>query len=177
MPVTSSSSGIKPGTLAPYAGGTIPEGWLECGGQEVSRSTYAALFLAIGTIYGPGDGVTTFNLPDARGRSLIGKDDMGGTAANRVTTDASGLNAATLGAVGGGQTITIAKENLPAYYMVNPLYGWTSNDNYNHANSQITGPKQSGAGYLGNQGQYQQGGGLAVSRMQPSIVVNTIIKT
>jgi microcystin-dependent protein len=72
------------GSLMPYAGTTAPSGWLLCFGQEVSRSTYAALFAVAGTAYGAGDGSTTFNLPDLRGRVIAGQDDMGGSAANRL---------------------------------------------------------------------------------------------
>lgn len=50
----------------------VGDGWLYCDGREVSRTTYASLFSAIGTTHGAGDGTTTFNLPDGRGRSLIG---------------------------------------------------------------------------------------------------------
>jgi microcystin-dependent protein len=52
---------------------TVPTGWLECDGSAVSRSTYSALFSAISTTFGTGDGSSTFNLPDLRGRSPIGK--------------------------------------------------------------------------------------------------------
>lgn len=52
---------------------TVPTGWLECDGSAVSRSTYANLFTAISTTFGVGDGSTTFNLPDAKGRAFIGK--------------------------------------------------------------------------------------------------------
>lgn len=51
------------GAIIPYGGATIPEGWLECDGSAVSRTTYADLFAVIGTKFGPGDGSTTFNLP------------------------------------------------------------------------------------------------------------------
>lgn len=51
------------GAIIPYGGTTIPEGWLECDGSAVSRTTYADLFAAISTKFGPGDGSTTFNLP------------------------------------------------------------------------------------------------------------------
>lgn len=51
------------GAIIPYGGATIPEGWLECDGSAVSRTTYADLFAAISTKFGPGDGSTTFNLP------------------------------------------------------------------------------------------------------------------
>lgn len=62
-------AGIGP---LPYAGSTIPTGWLECDGTAVSRTTYAALFAAISTTWGTGDGSTTFNLPDCRGRVPLG---------------------------------------------------------------------------------------------------------
>lgn len=62
------------GIINMFAGTTAPTGWLFCTGQAVSRSTYSALFAAIGTSYGVGNGTTTFNLPDFRGRSAFGLD-------------------------------------------------------------------------------------------------------
>ena len=78
--------GIPSGAVLPFAGTAAPAGWLLCYGQAVSRTTYAALFNALGTAYGAGDGSTTFNLPDLRGRVPGGKDDMGGVAAWPTTT-------------------------------------------------------------------------------------------
>lgn len=63
---------VSPGTGAPYFGGTVPNGWLLCDGTAVSRTTYSALFAAIGTTWGAGNGSTTFNLPDARNDFLRG---------------------------------------------------------------------------------------------------------
>jgi microcystin-dependent protein len=63
---------IPPGIVRMFSGVNIPTGWLICDGSEVSRTTYAALFSAIGTYWGPGDAVNTFNLPDFRGRSPLG---------------------------------------------------------------------------------------------------------
>lgn len=60
------------GQVVSFAGSSAPPGWLLCQGQAVSRTTYAALFAAIGATYGGGDGSTTFTLPDARGRVLLG---------------------------------------------------------------------------------------------------------
>lgn len=60
----------KPGMIKPFAGTTIPTGYLLCDGSAVSRTTYANLFAAIGTTYGSGDGSTTFNLPDYREKTL-----------------------------------------------------------------------------------------------------------
>lgn len=63
---------LPTGAVVPYAGTIIPAGWLACEGQEVSRITYAALFEAIGTSYGAGDGATTFRIPDYREAALVG---------------------------------------------------------------------------------------------------------
>jgi len=61
-----------------------PDGWRACSGQAVSRTTYAALFAAIGTEYGVGDGSTTFDLPDLRGEFLRGWDNGRGVDSGRV---------------------------------------------------------------------------------------------
>jgi microcystin-dependent protein len=95
--------GVPIGTMAPTGATAAPVGWLFCYGQAVSRTTYAALFAAIGIAFGAGDGFSTFNLPDLRGRLPVGADNMGGSAANRVTNAVSGVDASTLGAVGGDQ--------------------------------------------------------------------------
>lgn len=63
-------------------------GWLLCDGKAVPRDSFPRLFGKIGTLYGVGDGTTTFNVPDMRGRIPLGKDNLGGSAASRVT-DAS----------------------------------------------------------------------------------------
>ena len=60
------------GVIIPFAGTSVPTGYLLCNGAAVSRTDYANLFAAIGTLYGAGDGSTTFNLPDARDRVLQG---------------------------------------------------------------------------------------------------------
>ena len=67
-----SSPSVPPGTIIHYAGRTVPSGWLICNGANVSRTDYAALFAAIGTTYGAGDGSTTFGLPNLNGRFLEG---------------------------------------------------------------------------------------------------------
>jgi len=88
LQVLSAIAATPPGTIAPFAGAEIslPTGWLLCDGQEVSRTTFAALFNVIGETYGAGNGSTTFNLPDFRGRVAVGKDNMGSLgSANRVT--------------------------------------------------------------------------------------------
>ena len=83
-------AGIGP---LPFAGSTIPNGWLECTGAAVSRSTYARLFAAIGTTWGVGDGSTTFNLPFAAGRNVIG-DGTGTTTESVTASSANGFTVA-----------------------------------------------------------------------------------
>jgi microcystin-dependent protein len=78
---------IPPGTIAPFGGGTVPAGWLLCDGTAISRTTYSALFSAVGIVHGQGDGSSTFHLPDYRGRFLRGADDMGTGAAGRDPGD------------------------------------------------------------------------------------------
>ena len=60
------------GSVIPFAGPIVPEGWLLCDGSEVSRILYADLFVVIGTSWGAGEGSTTFHLPDLRGQFLRG---------------------------------------------------------------------------------------------------------
>ena len=105
LPTFQTPNPFASGMLMPYAGSSAPTGWLLCYGQAISRSTYADLFSAIGTTYGVGDNSTTFNVPDFRGRSAFGKDNMGGTAASRLTTAGSGVDGSTLGASGGDQAL------------------------------------------------------------------------
>ena len=62
------------GSIIVYAGSSAPTGWLFCDGSAISRSTYATLFGIISTSYGVGDGSSTFNLPDIRGRVVAGKE-------------------------------------------------------------------------------------------------------
>ncbi len=109
------TGGVPSGTIMAYSGSTAPAGWIFCDGSAISRITYADLYSAIGTIYGSGNGSTTFNVPDLRGRSIYGTDNMGGTAAGRLTTT-GGISADnTLGATGGNQTTTLLTANLPVH--------------------------------------------------------------
>jgi len=105
LPTFQTLNTFSSGMLMPYAGSSAPSGWLLCYGQAISRTTYADLFAAIGVTYGAGDTTTTFNLPDLRGRSIFGQDNMGGSAASRLTTAGSGVDGSTLGASGGSQNL------------------------------------------------------------------------
>lgn len=80
---SASVAGIPSGCVAHFAMNTAPSGWLKANGAAVSRTTYAALFAAIGTTFGIGDGTTTFNLPDLRGEFLRGWDDGRGVDSGR----------------------------------------------------------------------------------------------
>ena len=121
---------IPVGGILPYAGTAAPTGFLMCYGQAVSRFVYANLYAALGTNYGVGDGVTTFNLPDLRGRFPLGMDNMGGTDAGRLSV------ANTLGGSGGAQTksgstasYTLTVADIPAHtHDVNAVYGAAANN-------------------------------------------------
>jgi len=168
--INPSFGGAPAGVVLPYAGSTAPTGWLLCYGQAVSRTTYAALFAAISTAYGTGDGSTTFNLPDLRGRVPGGKDNMGGSAASRLTTAGSGVDGATLGANGGAETHTLTLAQTPAH---------------SHAISGATASAGSGSNDLRSSGSAagatpttaSQGGGGAHNNTQPTLVLNYLIKT
>ena len=90
---TSGSIGTPSGAVTAFAGVNAPSGWLACDGSAISRTQYAALYAAIGVASGSGDGVSTFNVPDYRGRFLRGVDD--GTGAD---PDAKSRTAAAQGA-------------------------------------------------------------------------------
>lgn len=77
------------GSIVAFGGSVAPSGWLICDGSAVSRTTYSALFAAIATNYGVGDGSTTFNLPDTRGYFLRGWDDGAGNDPNSGSRTAS----------------------------------------------------------------------------------------
>ena len=102
------TAGVPTGSYAAYAGSTAPTGWLLCYGQAVGRSAYANLYAVISTTYGTGDGSTTFNIPDLRGRTLFGLDNMGGSAAGRLTGSNLGniTSPTTLGSAGGEENHT-----------------------------------------------------------------------
>ena len=70
----SGNATILTGTMLDYGGAVVPDGYLACDGSAVSRTTYSALFQVIQTTWGSGDGATSFNLPDLRGRAAIGAD-------------------------------------------------------------------------------------------------------
>ncbi len=187
---------VPAGTIAPFAGTVAPAGWAFCNGQELSRSSYPQLFSTLSTVYGSGNGSSTFNLPDLRGRAAFGKDDMGGTAANRLTT-AGGINGTTLGAAGGAQAKTLAVAELPthshtykdAYFAENhntsgrmgggSRYGTaasTDNDNSFYFRTTSEGHTGDATSSSTNISTSNTGSGNSFSLVNPGIVLNYIIK-
>lgn len=91
---------IPPGTVWQYCGNTAPDQWLLCDGSAVSRVTYADLFAVIGESFGEGDGASTFNVPDMRGRFVRGWDNGAGNdpdAASRVELATGGATGDAIG--------------------------------------------------------------------------------
>lgn len=103
---------VPPGVISAWSTTTAPTGYVLCDGSAYSRTvTYETLFAVIGTTYGTGDGSTTFNVPDMRGRAIIMVD--GG--ANRITSaSTNGANADTLAGVGGAETHTLTHAERPS---------------------------------------------------------------
>ena len=109
------------GTLLPYAAiidaeHPLPTGWLLCDGSEISQTEWPLLFEAIKFAYKDAtsisdQGIDLFALPDLRGRTLLGLDNMGSTAAGRVT----GLRGSELGNAGGAESVNININNLPEH--------------------------------------------------------------
>lgn len=152
------------GEIKMYAGTTAPQNWLMCDGSAVSRTTYSKLFQIIGTTYGTGDGSTTFNLPDFRGRTAIGSGT--GTA-----TDAT---AHALGSTGGTETVTLNTNQIPShshnYQKPVLMYGSGGNATWPGAGSSAMGSDTWGYAGVAN-----TGGGQAHSNLSPYITVNYII--
>lgn len=106
------NGGLPPpiGSVIAYTGTSAPSAqWVLCNGQAISRTTFAALFALIGITFGSGDGTTTFNVPDLRGRVIAGVD--GG--ANRLTT--ATMTSQALNGTGGSELRTLGTGNLPPY--------------------------------------------------------------
>lgn len=158
---------LPTGLVSPFAGSSAPVGWLLCDGAAVDREAYAVLFGVIGTTYGPGDGSTSFNLPDLRGRVAAGRDDMGGTAANRLTAgSAAALNGSALGAAGGNQQhqLTVAELASHNHSVVRSNTASSSSGAYEISDGGLT----VNTGFTG--------GDQPHNNVQPTLILNYIIK-
>lgn len=151
----------------PGAAETIPTGWLRCDGSAVSRTEYATLFSIIGTTYGVGDGSTTFNLPNFKGRVPTGLDS------SQTEFDA-------LGETGGAKTHTHALTNAYAFLRAasstaiyqkaaGTVSSWNSDYGYNISSIRSPGESTTTATALG-------GTTDSSSSLQPYLVIHFIIK-
>lgn len=132
---------LPTGMIVDYAGSAAPSGWLLCDGSAYNRTTYAALFAVIGTTYGAGDGSTTFNVPDFRGRVAVGA----GTG--------SGLTARTRGQSFGSETATA--ELISHQHTIDHDHGYAAtydaNHDHTHGYSGTTGTENQGHKHSGNE--------------------------
>jgi microcystin-dependent protein len=152
------------GEIKMFGGSQVPAGWFFCDGSTVSRTTYAGLFRVIGTIYGAGDGSTTFTLPDFRGRSPVG---VGTGSATGATAMALGSTPTT--GAGGEQTHVQLLAELAAHahnmtYAANSTAGGTASL---YAGNN-TGSNTTASASVGSS--------TAMNILQPMVVVNFIIR-
>jgi microcystin-dependent protein len=175
VPIGSYSLLVPTGTVVTFAGSVAPGGWLICNGDAVSRTTYQILYDVIGTIYGVGNGLTTFNLPDLRGRSALGAGQ------------GSGLSNRPLATTGGNESHTLTTSELPAHtHTYNDAYfaenngsggnfgtnGSTDNDNNFYYRTASGGWSTTPADL--NTG--STGSGSSFDIVQPYLALNYIIK-
>ena len=177
-----SNAGIPTGTVSAFAGSAAPTGYALCDGSAVNRTAQAALFSVIGTTYGIGDGSTTFNLPDLRGRVVAGLgESLLGATADELGDD-NGLIANT-------KEHTLLETELPAHDHFtlnnnagnsgNPV-GATNSASFStsfggDSSYQMAAPTADPVANIGLSS--ETGGGLAHPNVQPTIILNYIIKT
>ncbi|MET4801524.1 tail fiber protein [Bradyrhizobium sp. LB11.1] len=182
------------GCCIDFFGATAPNSsFVLAYGQAISRATYSTLFSLLSTTYGSGDGSTTFNVPDLRGRVVAGKDDMGGSAVSRLTSTYFGASAASLGAVGGLESNTLTTAQLASHSHANTLNDLGHTHPWGPAGFQAS---VSGAGATGTTPQYgatttntgnntsapmsitntNAGSGNPHPNVQPTIIANKLIR-
>ena len=179
-------SEIPVGTVINYASSTAPSGWLVCNGQAVSRVTFSALFSLLGTSYGAGDGVNTFNLPNLSGRVILGSG-QGFALTNR-----------TLGQFGGTEAEVLFLAHMPVHAHGGVTGGGGAHGHFISSHTSATavaGPPPDsrylvvdgtgGSGAAGGvfatgdhlHGVAAEGGNVAHNNMPPFIVLTKLIKT
>lgn len=151
---------VPAGIIAPTARSSAPTGWLLCDGSAVSRTTYAALFTAIGTTFGSGNGSTTFNVPNLKGRIPVGIDT------GQTEFDVRGET-------GGAKTHTLTTAEMPAHTHPNPASGqfWIG------GGSAIFAGGSTYSGTLSAVTGSSTGGGGAHNNLQPYMALHYLIKT
>jgi microcystin-dependent protein len=176
------------GGIIPYAPSVLPDAsWMFCDGTAIDRITYSALFTAIGTAYGAGNGTTTFNIPDLRGRVPAGKDTIG----TRLTSTSMSPDGNTLGATGGAQSksttvsgsisgstagslsVAATGSTGPDSALTNVTVGPTSVASHTHLHDVSVNGFTSGT--LSVSGSFS-GSSAAFVTVQPTLIVNYIMK-
>jgi len=163
------------GEVIEWTGSTLPNKCVWANGQNLSRTTHEALFAVTGTTFGAGNGSTTFGVIDKRGRVGAGKDDMGGSAASRLTGLSGGVNGAVLGAAGGSQSHVLTVAELATHEHTK-----TGTGRYG-ANGESYGTWQPSAGDSNRGTQVlttdSAGSNQPHNNVQPTIIVNYIVYT
>lgn len=149
-----------------------PPGARFCYGQSLLVASFPALFAALQYAFG-GSGAN-FNLPDCRGRVLAGKDDMGGTSANRLTGTIQNPDGDVLGAAGGAEGTTLASGHMPSHSHAPTFAGSTIFSNGGGGGYFIN---LASTGTGGAWSTTTAGGGAAHGNLQPTIICNKLITT
>jgi microcystin-dependent protein len=179
---------VPVGVVFPFAGTAAPNGWILCDGRSLSTTTYAALFASIGYAYG-GAGAN-FNVPDLRGRVVAGRDIDQGGYGNRLSATHFGSNGRTSGQTGGseGQTLTEAQMAAHSHFVANTDSTTSStpsvsNTQYVAVHNSHTGGSTAdsydlhGTATVATVGlSSSTGSGSAHNNVQPTIILNYIIK-
>lgn len=134
---------IPIGGLLPYTGTSAPNSaFVLPYGQAISRTSYSSYFSLVSTTFGTGDGSTTFNVPDLRGRVVAGLGNMGGSDAGRLTPTYFGASGTTLGASGGSESHALTTAQLASHSHANSL----SDPGHTHGHNAQTGSTTTGGG-------------------------------